>query len=58
MASLVVAYEWGGSDVRSHIAASKFRDLPAFMSADVGGVVLQHHGEEVWFRSVRIRRLG
>ena len=22
-----------------------------------GGVVLQHHGEEVWFRNVRIRRL-
>ena len=56
--SLVVAYEWGGSEVRSHIAASKFRDLPAFMSAEVGGVVLQHHGEEVWFRGVRIRRLG
>ena len=55
--SRVVEYEWDGADVRSLIAASKFRDLPGFMSADAGGVVLQHHGEEAWFRNIRIRRL-
>ena len=53
----VVAYDWGGPDVRSLIDASKFRDLPGFMAADTGGVVLQHHGEEAWFRNIRIRRL-
>ncbi len=37
--------------------ASKFRDTPAFMSAGGGAIVLQHHGEEVWFRMVRIRDL-
>lgn len=52
---LVVAYDWNGPTVRSRIAASKFRDATGFMAADVGGVVLQHHGEEVWFRNVRIR---
>jgi Domain of Unknown Function (DUF1080) len=55
--SLVVEYDWGGADVRALIAASKFATEPAFMSADAGGVVLQHHGEEAWFRNVRIRRL-
>ncbi len=55
--SRVVDYEWGGADVRTLVDASKFRDLPGFMAADAGGVVLQHHGEEVWFRNVRIRRL-
>ena len=55
---LVVEYEWDGADVRSLIAASKFRDTPAFMSAAVGGIVLQHHGEEVWYRGIRIRRLS
>jgi hypothetical protein len=54
---LVVAYEWGGDEVRSLIEASKFATEPAFMTAGSGGVVLQHHGEEVWFRSVRIRPL-
>ena len=55
--TLVVAYDWGGTDVRALIAASKFATEPAFMSAASGGIVLQHHGEEVWFRNVRIRRL-
>jgi 3-keto-disaccharide hydrolase len=54
---LVLGYDWAGPDVRSLTAASKFRDTPAFMSADAGAIVLQHHGEEVWFRKVRIRRL-
>lgn len=52
----VVDYAWGGAEMRSLIDASKFRDLPGFMAADAGGVVLQHHGEEAWFRNVRIRR--
>ena len=55
--SLVVQYEWGGPEVRTLIDASKFRETPGFMTADTGGVVLQHHGEEAWFRNVRIRRL-
>ena len=53
----MVEYDWGGPDVRSLIEASKFATEPAFMSADAGGVVLQHHGEEAWFRNVRIREL-
>ena len=54
---LLVAYDWDSPDLRSLVAASKFRDMPAFMSADAGAIVLQHHGEEVWFRKVRIRSL-
>ncbi len=55
--SRVIDYEWHGADARTLVGASKFRDLPGFMAAEEGGVVLQHHGEEVWFRNVRIRRL-
>jgi hypothetical protein len=55
--SPVVTYEWQGSDVRSLVEASKFRGTPGFMSADAGAVVIQHHGEEVWFRNIRIRPL-
>jgi hypothetical protein len=54
----VVAYTWNGPDVRSRIAASKFRAAVGFMAADAGGVVFQHHGEEVWFRNLRIRPLS
>lgn len=52
----VVAYEWRGADVLARIAASKFRDLPSFMAADAGHVVIQHHGEEVAYALIRIRR--
>ena len=54
---LVLKYDWASPDVRALVAASKFRDTPAFMTADGGAIVLQHHGEEVWFRMVRIRDL-
>ena len=53
----MIAYEWNGADVRTLVGESKFQDLPGFMAADAGGLVLQHHGEEVWLRNVRIRRL-
>ena len=54
----VVAYDWGSPAIRSRIAGSKFRDLPGFMAEDAGHIVLQHHGPDVWYRDVRIRRLG
>jgi hypothetical protein len=54
---LVVSYEWRGADVLARIAASKFRDLRSFMAADEGHVVIQHHGEEVGYALIRIRRL-
>lgn len=56
--TLVLEYDWSGPDVRSWVADSKFRELTGFMTADEGHLVLQHHGEEVWFRNVRVRRLS
>ena len=55
---LAVRYQWAGPEVRQLIAGTKFRDLPGFMGQDQGHIVLQHHGEEVWLRDVRVRRLG
>jgi 3-keto-disaccharide hydrolase len=53
---LIVSYEWGGDDVRALIDASKFADLPGFMAATGGHIVLQHHGAAVAYRNIRIRR--
>lgn len=55
--AMVVTYRWNEADVRARIAASKFAELGGFMASDEGHIVLQHHGEEVWLRAVRIRRL-
>jgi hypothetical protein len=55
--AVVVAYDWDGPDVRALIEASKFRDLDRFMRVDDGHVAFQHHGEEVSYARIRIRRL-
>ncbi len=55
--ALVVAYGWGDPAMRAVIGASKFADADGFMRQPSGHIVLQHHGEEAWFRAVRIRKL-
>jgi len=37
-----------------HIAASKFKDIAGF-GLGTGAIALQDHGDEVWFRSLRLR---
>lgn len=53
----VVEYEWASPQVKELVKVSKFKDMPLFMSQSEGYVALQHHGEEAWYRNVRIRRL-
>ncbi len=49
--------EIGSADWNQRVAASKFAPHPAFAKAPAGVIVLQDHGNPVWFRSIRIRRL-
>ena len=53
----VLAYEYGSDTINELIAKSKFKSMPLFAKANAGHVGLQHHGEEVWFRNIRIRKL-
>ncbi len=53
----VVAYEIGSDALGQAIASSKFKEHPGFLKAAEGRIGLQSHGEEAWFRNVRIRRL-
>lgn len=53
----VLEYELGSAALRARIAASKFKDIEAFAREKEGYVGLQHHGEEAWFRNIRIREL-
>lgn len=53
----VVAYERGSADFRSRVARSKYRELPAFGEAPRGRILLQDHGNEVHFRSIKLRSL-
>jgi hypothetical protein len=53
----VVEYELGSPALTALIADSKFKDMPGFAREGKGKIVLQHHGQEVWFRNVRVKRL-
>ena len=53
----VAEFEIGSDDWKERVAASKFENR-AFGIAPVGRIALQDHGQAVWFRSVKIRRLG
>lgn len=39
------------------VARSKYRKLPGFAKARRGHIALQDHGDRVWYRNIRIRRL-
>jgi hypothetical protein len=53
----VLEYVWGSQDLKDLIAQSKFSKMPGFAQYDKGHIGLQHHGEEVWYRNIRIRTL-
>lgn len=42
---------------RALIGASKYRDLVSFARPVPGHVILQDHGDRLWFKSIRIREL-
>ncbi len=39
------------------VAGSKFKDWKAFAKAKKGHIALQDHGDAVWYRNIKIRRL-
>jgi alpha-3'-ketoglucosidase len=51
----VVEYTLGSPEWAAKVAASKFHDWPNYGKAPRGHIALQVHGNEVWYRSVRIR---
>jgi hypothetical protein len=53
----IVEYTWGSPEIKELITKSKFAKLEKFMKNEEGLVALQHHGQEVWYRNIRIRKL-
>ncbi|MFQ5740640.1 MAG: DUF1080 domain-containing protein [Acidobacteriota bacterium] len=54
----VVEFELGSSHLRDLIGKSKFKNWPRFAQQPGGHVALQHHGQEVWYRNIRIREFS
>jgi hypothetical protein len=55
--SRVLAYGLESAPLRAAIADSKFMGIARFGTLQRGHILLQDHGDRVWFRQVRIRRL-
>lgn len=51
----VVEYELQSPDWTAKVAASKFKEWPRYGLAPRGHIAVQVHGNDVWYRSVRIR---
>ena len=54
----VVEYELWSPEWEQLVATSKFKDYPQYGRNRTGHIVLQDHGKTVWFRNIKIRRLG
>jgi hypothetical protein len=53
----VVEFELGTAHMDSLLAASKYHTIPGFGERRRGHIVLQDHGDEVYFRSIKVRPL-
>jgi hypothetical protein len=53
----VVEYELGSKDLKDLIAKSKYSTNPNFAKATTGHIMLQHHGQKIWLKNIRIKRL-
>ena len=53
----IVEFDLGTPQMDSLLALSKYRSIPGFADRRPGHIILQDHGDEVYFRSIKVRRL-
>jgi hypothetical protein len=53
----IVEYELGSPEWQILVGESKFKTLPDYGRYKKGHIVLQDHGDPVWYRNIKIRKL-
>jgi hypothetical protein len=51
----VLEFERGGKEFLEHKAESKFKDIPRFGEYAKGRILLQDHGNKVYYRNIKVR---
>jgi Family of unknown function (DUF6807)/3-keto-disaccharide hydrolase len=54
----VLQYELDSPALRTAIADSKFKEVGRFGKLQNGHILLQDHGDRIWYRNVKVRRLS
>lgn len=54
---LVVKYNRSGQQWKDLVAGSKYKDWPNFGEREKGHILLQDHGDQVYFKNVKIKEL-
>ena len=54
----VLSYELGSPALKSAVAASKFKDVARFGTPQKGHILVQDHGDQVWYKSIRVRAMA
>ncbi|MDD4776697.1 MAG: DUF1080 domain-containing protein [Fermentimonas sp.] len=53
----IVEYERNTEEWEALVQTSKYKDWPNFGNAEEGLLLLQDHGDEVWFQNIKIKEL-
>lgn len=53
----VAEYDLASPDFKAKVAASKFNAWPTFAASPSGHIALQNHGDDVWYRNLKVRAL-
>ena len=53
----VLEYELDSPELRAAIAKSKFKDIARFGKPQDGHILVQDHGDQVWYRKIEIKKI-
>jgi hypothetical protein len=53
----VVEYELGSGALNDLISHSKYKTNPNFAKSTSGHIMFQHHGQKIWLKNIKIKRL-